>query len=202
MQISPRGVAYIRDKEKLRLDSYQDSAGKWTIGYGHTGPEVGPNQTITEDEANARWDKDIAKFSKGVAEKLRNAPTQNQFDALVSLAYNIGSNAFGGSTVLKEFNKGNMDRARAGFGLFDKVTNPKTKKLEVNQGLVVRRAEEAGMFSLPHDIRPTRKPPSPQPDLIMDYVPPEPSGRLTTRERRQQQLPPSPLGIIRDWIGG
>jgi len=121
----------------------------------------------------------------------------------VSLAYNVGANAFGGSTVLKKFNKGNMNSAQKAFLLWNKVRNPGTNALEVNQGLVVRRAEEAIMFSGALDTRPTRKPPSSQPGIITDYVPPEPSGGpTTTRERRQQQPSPSPLGIIRDWIGG
>jgi lysozyme len=82
------GLTLIESFEGLRLNSYQDSVGVWTIGYGHT-RGVGPGQTITQLQAQAFLQQDL-----GVAEAAVNSHnltlTDNQFAALVSFTFNLG----------------------------------------------------------------------------------------------------------------
>ena len=98
MLISKQGVARIAKHEGLRLQSYKDLAGIWTIGYGHTGTLldgvtlVGPGQTITTDEALALFAKDlkwveVALDRFAVKAKLK----QHEYDALASLVFNTGA---------------------------------------------------------------------------------------------------------------
>jgi lysozyme len=144
MKISQNGIDLIKHFEGLRLESYQDVAGIWTIGYGHTGPEVGPNQTISEAEAEQLLRKDLNRFEQGVASMVRVDIDQNQFDALVSLAFNIGLNAFRGSTALRLLNRGDLLGAAEAMTWWNKATINGVKREVL--GLVRRRAAEAALF--------------------------------------------------------
>ena len=99
MNISNRGLYFIKNYEKLRLKSYQDSADVWTIGYGHTGM-VCYGDEITEQEA-----EDLLRDDLLITETYINSKelklSQNQYDAVVSLVFNIGIGAFGSSTMIK-----------------------------------------------------------------------------------------------------
>ena len=84
------------------LKAYKCPAGVLTIGYGHTGSDVKEGMTITAAQAVALFNQDIDKFSTTVEKQLGSALgklTQNQFDALVSLSYNIGPGNFAKSSV-------------------------------------------------------------------------------------------------------
>jgi lysozyme len=146
LTVSPAGLAFLREREGLRLQSYQDQAGVWTIGYGDTGPHVKPGQTITRDEAERRFGIRVKVFAESVLLSLTSKPTQGQFDAMVSLAYNIGVAAFKDSTVCKAFNRGDLMACAEAFGLFVKVRDKKTGKKRDNAGLIKRRAMEKAMF--------------------------------------------------------
>ena len=91
MKTSSVGLSLIKSFEGCKLESYKCPAGVWTIGYGHTGG-VKSGQKITQAKADAYLKSDLAKFEKHVAsyDKKYNW-TQNEFDALVSFAYNVGS---------------------------------------------------------------------------------------------------------------
>lgn len=91
MKISTTGVNLIKSFEGCRLTAYKCPAGVWTIGYGHTG-NVKSGQKITQAKAESYLKSDLAKFEKHVMsyDKKYNW-NQNEFDALVSFAYNIGS---------------------------------------------------------------------------------------------------------------
>lgn len=91
MKISTTGLNLIKSFEGCRLTAYKCPAGVWTIGYGHTG-NVKSGQKITQAKADAYLKADLAKFEKHVMsyDKKYNW-NQNEFDALVSFAYNIGS---------------------------------------------------------------------------------------------------------------
>jgi len=92
MQTSQKGIELIKQYEGCRLAAYKCPAGVWTIGYGHTGSDVKYGQTITQAKAEQLLRQDLAKFEKHVM--LFNSKyhwTQNEFDALVSFAFNIGS---------------------------------------------------------------------------------------------------------------
>lgn len=92
MHINNEGLSIIKESEGLRLKAYKCPAGVWTIGYGHTGKDVKKGMVITEEKATELLKSDIARFEKQVAtyNTIYNF-TSNEFSALVSFAYNIGS---------------------------------------------------------------------------------------------------------------
>lgn len=92
MKISDRGIALIKELEGLRLTTYTCAAGKKTIGYGHTGSDVYFGQRITEREAESLLRADLARFERHVnSYDSAYGWSQNEFDALVSFAFNVGS---------------------------------------------------------------------------------------------------------------
>lgn len=92
MRINNDGLSIIKESEGLSLKSYKCPANVLTIGYGHTGKDVKKGMVITEEKATELLKKDIARFEKHVSayNKIYNF-TNNEFSALVSFAYNIGS---------------------------------------------------------------------------------------------------------------
>lgn len=99
-------VDAIKEHEGLRLVAYLDSVGVWTIGYGDTGPDVVKGLTITKGQAEERLRKRLVEFEGYVNRAVKVKLTQNQFDALVSLVYNIGPTNFNSSTLLRKLNAG------------------------------------------------------------------------------------------------
>lgn len=83
------GLQLIESFEGLRLNSYQDSVGVWTIGYGHT-EGVQPGQTITQQQAQAFLQQDLG-VAESAVNKLGLTLTDNQFAALVSFTFNLGA---------------------------------------------------------------------------------------------------------------
>lgn len=137
----PAGVAMIKRWEGCKLAAYQDSAGVWTIGWGSTGPDIRAGVRWTQAEADARFARDAASFGARVAALVGDAPTtQSQADALVSLAYNIGTGALGKSTLLARHKAGDHAGAAAEFG---KWVNAGGERVA---GLVNRRAAEAALY--------------------------------------------------------
>jgi lysozyme len=143
VKISPAGIAAIKRHEGLRLHAYQDSAGVWTIGHGHTG-NVQPGQHISEAEAEQLLRDDLAQAEAAVNNGVRVPVTQEQYDAMVSLAFNIGGSAFGKSTLLQKLNEGDIHEAANEFLRWDKITVNGAK--EVLPGLTSRRRAERAMF--------------------------------------------------------
>lgn len=144
MHISPSGIDLICNFEGKRLTAYDDGVGVWTIGFGTTvypnGMKVKKGDTCTEAQAKAYMAHDLKKFETAVNNAVTVPLSQNQFDALVSLAYNIGTNAFSKSTLGKKLNA-NDNRAAA--DQFDVWVNAGGKRM---QGLVNRRAKEKALF--------------------------------------------------------
>ena len=144
MRISDAGIALIKSLEGLRLEAYPDPAtggDPWTVGYGHTGPEVRKGMTITDEGAEALLRADCYKFEDCVNEAVDVELSQPQFDALVCFAFNVGCNALLSSTLLKLLNQGNYDAAEAQFARWNKAAG------KVMAGLTNRRAAEAALFS-------------------------------------------------------
>jgi lysozyme len=108
MSISEAGVEVIADREGLRTEAYQDSKGIWTIGVGHT-ENVHPGDTMTEEEAMDLFADDLEIFEKAVNDAIHEPMQQHEFDAFVSIAFNIGTNGFASSTFVEEYNAGNLD---------------------------------------------------------------------------------------------
>lgn len=123
-----------------RGDPYKCPAGVWTQGYGRTRGITAQSPRITEGEATERLREDMAEFARGVAATLARPATQSQFDAMVSLAFNIGLKGFAGSTVRRKFNEGDIAGAAQAFHLWVKAAG------QVSPGLVRRRAREAALF--------------------------------------------------------
>jgi lysozyme len=141
MKTSANGVNLIKRLEGLRLKAYQCSAGVWTVGYGHTGGIKG-GDVITQAQADAYLAADLARFEAAVnAAGIPNL-NQHQFDAMVSLCYNIGVKAFSGSSLVKRARK-SLD-ASALAGEFLKWVNVGPK---YNAGLHARRMKEVQLFN-------------------------------------------------------
>lgn len=162
MHASPQAVALIRQFEGLRLEAYCCSAGVPTIGYGHTGPDIKIGMPrITVAEAEAKLNVDIQRFVDIVNRAVKVPLNQNQFDALVSLVFNVGPGkadmrdgiitlAVGQpSTLLRLLNAGRYQDAAAQFLRWNKATDPKTKKPVTLEGLTRRRQAEMELFLKP-----------------------------------------------------
>ena len=100
MKTSPKGIALIKEFEGLRLKAYLCPGGVWTIGYGHTAG-VKPGMVISEAQAEEYLKADLISFERYL-NGLGLALNQNQFDALISLIYNIGIGNFQKSTLLRK----------------------------------------------------------------------------------------------------
>lgn len=137
--LSQRGVDLIKGFEGLRLSAYKDSAGVWTIGYGHTSG-VKPGQRISQAQAEQFLRSDVKWAEQAVRDNVKVPISQNQFDALTSFTFNLGAGALKSSTLLKKLNAGDTAGAQAEFG---KWVHAGGQRLE---GLVRRRAEEAALF--------------------------------------------------------
>lgn len=149
MKTSPRGVALIKRFEGVKLKAYRDIAGIWTIGYGHTGPDVEPGQVITPARAEELLRMDLARFERGVGTLISVSVNQNQFDALVSLAFNIGLDGLRRSTVRKRLNAHDPKGAADAFLLWNKADLDRdgvTEKHEISEGLMNRRKAEKALF--------------------------------------------------------
>lgn len=143
MTTSPKGRKLIESFEGLSLTAYQDQRGIWTIGYGHTGPEVTKGLVWTQDMADATLAADLT-VAEGAVNRLVHVPlNQNQFDALVSLCYNIGQGNFASSTVLHATNLQLWDSAASAFLMWCKVNGVE------NAGLMRRREAERNLFLTP-----------------------------------------------------
>lgn len=90
MKISQRGIDLIKEFEGCRLTAYKDAVGIWTIAYGHT-KNVKQGMKITQEQAEELLKEDLAEYEAKVEKYNKYNWNQNQFDALVSFAYNIGS---------------------------------------------------------------------------------------------------------------
>jgi len=142
MEISQKGVDLIKQFEGVSLKAYPDpgTGGEpWTIGYGHT-DGVKKGDVVTQAQAEELLRKDLIKFEAGVSGALTVDTTQNQFDAMVSLAYNIGLGNFTKSTLLRKHNAKCWQCAAAQFGVWRNAGG------KVMNGLIRRRAAERELY--------------------------------------------------------
>lgn len=142
MRTSDKGLKLIQSFEGLRLNAYDDGVGVWTIGYGTTvinGVKVKRGDTCTLEQAKSYMKDDLKRFEAAV-NKVTVPLNQNQFDALVSLSYNIGTGAFSNSTLVKKLNKGDYKGAADQFDVWVKAGGKRM------QGLVNRRKKEKELF--------------------------------------------------------
>lgn len=142
MKASEKVKNRIKEYEGLRLQAYRCPAGVLTIGYGHTGPDVKAGMTITREEADRLFDRDLDMLERQVAAVAGTVNLrQCQWDALVSFAYNVGIGNLSSSTLLRKV-KSNPDNP-AIRGEFKKWNKAGGKVLP---GLVKRRDWEAQLY--------------------------------------------------------
>lgn len=148
MRTSEIGIADIKLSEGLRLEAYPDPAHGWaraTIGYGHTSaagpPQVRRGMRIDEAEATVILRRDLRKTERAINRLVRVPLSQGQFDALVSFAFNLGSGALRGSTLLAKLNAGDYRGAEREFGRWVHAGGRRMP------GLVKRRRREARRFA-------------------------------------------------------
>lgn len=148
-RIGAKGIALIKQFEGCAwrrsdgtFEAYPDpgtGGDPWTIGWGATGPGIGPGTVWTQAECDARLEADLARFAREVAQALGDAPTsQHQFDALVSFHYNTG--AIRKATLTNLHKAGQFAQAEAEFA---KWVHAGGKRLA---GLVRRRETEAKLY--------------------------------------------------------
>lgn len=119
-----------------------DPPGVFTIGWGHTGPEVEVGQKISQKDADALLERDMAAATFAVQSGVESvSTTQCQFDAMVSLCYNIGAGHFLGSTLLKMHRLGRPFAAAMEFPRWHYSAGEKRR------GLIRRRFQEASLYS-------------------------------------------------------
>ena len=144
MSVSNKGVDLICEFEGEQLIAYDDGVGVWTIGFGTikypNGVRVKKGDTCTLDQAKEYMRHDLIEFEHTVNSSVKVPLNQNQFDALVSLAYNIGSSAFKSSTLVKKLNTGDYQGAADQFNVW---INAGGKRM---QGIVNRRDREKLLF--------------------------------------------------------
>jgi lysozyme len=141
--INEAGLGLIKYFEGLRLVAYQDIAGVWTIGYGHT-LNIIEGMVITENQATAYLVEDISNACNYVSAATGNTATDNEFAAMVDLCYNIGIGNFKSSSVLKFHKEKNISAVANSFLLWDKVH--KDGELVVSRWQEARRHAERALY--------------------------------------------------------
>lgn len=137
-RINEKGMALLKSFEKCKLQSYKDQGGIYTVGWGHTGPEVTEGMIYTQQQADAQLQKDLEHFYF-LDHYLSEAVNENQYSALVCLAYNIGLGAIRISTLLKKINNGDApDKEWMKWNLVHGV---------VSAGLTNRRKAELELYN-------------------------------------------------------
>jgi len=148
--VSEQGIALIkrfegcaRKRPDGRFEAYPDpgtGGAPWTVGWGATGPGIGPHTVWTQRECDDRLDHDISRHAADVRAALGDAPTtQNQFDALVSFHFNTG--AIGRATLTRKHRTGDYEGAAREFARWNRAGG------RVLAGLTRRRAAEAALYS-------------------------------------------------------
>jgi lysozyme len=135
-------IRIIKHFEGLALDAYQ-LAGQWLIGYGHAA-DVAPGATITRDRAEALLSSDLGQCEQTVADVVTVPVTRNEFSAMTSLCFNIGSERFAGSVVVQKLNDGDDQGAADAFLYWRKMLEG--DQLRIVPYLAKRRATERALF--------------------------------------------------------
>ena len=143
--IGLKGIKLIKEFEGCRLKAYKCPSNVWTVGYGSTfyedGSKVKQGDIISQERANELFLQIVKKFVDGVDRMVTSKVTQNQFDAMVSLSFNIGLGGFKRSSVLRKVNiNPNDETIGASFRLWRKGNGV------VLPGLVRRREAEVKLY--------------------------------------------------------
>jgi lysozyme len=140
MKTSTSGIALIKRFEGFSETVYIDAAGHPTIGYGHCLKPGESFNIISEQEAERLLTEDLAVAERAIEKCVKISLSQGQYDALASFVYNVGSQAFEKSYLLRLLNENNPDAASEQFGRWVYAGGRKLA------GLIARRAAEKAMF--------------------------------------------------------
>ncbi|MCP4789170.1 MAG: lysozyme [Gammaproteobacteria bacterium] len=149
MKTSQAGKEFITEHEGVRLSAYQDQAGLWTIGVGHLIRSYEQHLTgapITMAVALELLANDLVSAENDVKNAVSVELDQNQFDSLVSIAFNIGGSQFRSSTFKKRINAGDTrERITEAWRWWNKYTDANGNKV-VSRGLDLRRTAETDLY--------------------------------------------------------
>jgi lysozyme len=140
MKTSSNGIDLIKHYEGCETEAYLCPANVWTIGYGHI-KGVQEGDVITEQQAHDMLVEELNEYEEYVNTKVMVDLNQDQFDALVSWVYNLGSGNFTSSTLLKVLNSGDY------AGVPEQILRWNKANGQVLEGLSRRRESEAELFS-------------------------------------------------------
>lgn len=143
MQCGVAGFNLIKSFEGFSPVAYQDQGGRWTIGYGQTGEGITEGMTCTMEQACDWLQSSVNTVSAALTRMIKVPVNQNQFDSLVSLAYNIGIGNFSSSSALATLNDGDYDAVPAHVQMWDEVDGI------ADVGLIRRRAAEVALYQKP-----------------------------------------------------
>lgn len=144
MKLNQAGIDLIKQFEKCSLKAYPDPATgghPWTIGWGHTGSDVQPGAVWTQELCDATLLSDTNSTCSQLAPHIKTQLNDNQFSAVVSLAFNAGAGNIIKSTLLKLINADKLVEAANEFPKWDKAAG------KVMQGLLTRRLAEQKLFN-------------------------------------------------------
>lgn len=139
---SNTGIPFIAGFEGLRLVSYKDLHGIWTVGYGHTGVGIVAGLAINQQQALKFLAEDLQTAERAVNSYVKTQLNQNQFDSMVDFTYNCGSGSLYKSDLLKNINAG-LPVILKNFTDWDHVNGIP------NAGLLRRRTAEFGLYNKP-----------------------------------------------------
>ena len=150
-RINADGLELIKAFEGCRLTAYRDPVGIWTVGYGSTGAHVKRGVTLTQAQADQLLRLDLDRFEATVNAATRQVPTtDNQFAAMVSMAFNCGEGAFLKSSIRRFHVAGKPKLAAAAFLLWIKAGKRPLK------GLIRRRHAERLLYLRPDSLTEAR----------------------------------------------
>ena len=142
IKISPEGIRAIQQREELRLKAYKCQAGVWTIGWGHTSG-VTAGMVITEEQAQAFLAADLQPIEAFLDREGYRGLKQNQYDALASLIFTLGTLKYSRSTLRRLLKAGAPAKdCAAQFLKWKYYTDRTTGEKKISQGLVNRRRAE------------------------------------------------------------
>lgn len=145
MTVNKEGIQLLHHFESCSLKSYKCPANVWTIGWGNTfyedGSKVIEGDLITQERADELFKNILDKFSKKAKSLIKKDLTDNQFSALVSFSYNVGTGNLASSTLLKKVNVDPLDNTIESEFLKWNKANKK-----VLNGLTRRRQAEADLY--------------------------------------------------------
>jgi lysozyme len=132
---------FVKKWEGCKLQAYQDGGGVWTIGVGHTGPDVSPAILWTQEQADAALERDLKVAELAMLKHVKvKTLTANQVAALTSFVFNLGETQFAKSQLLTKINASDHTGAALEIVKWHNDNNQKVK------GLLRRRLEEAALY--------------------------------------------------------